>query len=171
MIGEESPIAFVFLSGLGIFFLDKFHRASFLRVFYRAICRGGFSLLSFMSPYCCQSFSGNLRIAYLTRAFKTLANRSHFSNKRQKNRPSKKYSRRPAFFKLKSYFLQPHFFAHGFLATGFKAHAFLAHAFFAGAFATAAFLAGAFTAAFFGAAFFTTFFVAMILYFFGLISC
>ena len=41
VIGEESPIAFVFLSGLGIFFLDKFYRASFLRVFYRAICRGG----------------------------------------------------------------------------------------------------------------------------------
>lgn len=41
-IGKESPIAFVFLSGLGIFFLDKFYRASFLRVFYRAICRGDF---------------------------------------------------------------------------------------------------------------------------------
>ena len=89
-IGKESPIAFVFLSGLGIFFLDKLNRASFLRVFYRAISRGDFSLLSFMSPYCCQSFSGNLRIAYLARAFKTLANRSHFSNKRQKKQALEK---------------------------------------------------------------------------------
>jgi len=96
-IGKESPIApFVLKQFVGIF--SRVPPSFIFESFLPRDLQGGFSLLSFMSPYCCQSFSGNLRIAYLARAFKTLANRSHFSNKRQKNRPSKKYSRRPAFF-------------------------------------------------------------------------
>jgi len=96
-IGKESPTApFVLKQFVGIF--SRVPPSFIFESFLPRDLQGGFSLLRFMSPYCCQSFSGNLRIAYLARAFKTLANRSHFSNKRQKNRPSKKYSRRPAFF-------------------------------------------------------------------------